>query len=278
MVCVIPMLLAHTHQYTWSLLIFLVPMLVLTWDLLEHGILSSLIKPMALTLLLLVSMGTILTIGLANEFFIYPTHTATLGITIPAMDLTGFDPTFRIPIEELAFYVLGFSSLIVLYCWTDTVLLPMVRPIYRCPNISLSRFLMSISVGIIFSAIGWMLQYELNPGVTMPGYWIYLMLVPLPVMLTFGPEMASRINWPALALVCLSLWGHAVLLEVTLAIPQRWWGYQYDVMIGLSITSWHNLPIEAVLVWLMTPLVTTISFEAVRAYLTPFPSEIPHHA
>ncbi len=272
---VAPALFASTHQYTWSLLLFIAPLALTSWELHRQHALRPLLKPMGLSLALLVPMGGVLTVGLADDFFTYPTASATLGLTFPALDLTAVDHAFQIPVEELAFYVLGFASLLMLYAWAEATLFPMPRAVRRRPHVSLPELLVAISCGVALSGAGWAVQRVANPGASMPGYWMYLMLVPLPVMVAFGPAMASRINWPALALVCLALWGHSVLWEVTLAVPQGWWGYQPESMLGLRIAAWHGLPVEAVLVWLMTPLATVISFEALRAQLSPLPRRNP---
>ena len=126
---------------------------------------------------------------------------------------------------------------------------------------------MALAGGVSLCVAGWAVQRVANPTATAPGYWMYLMLVPLPVMVAYGPAVAHRINWSALVLVCLALWGHSILWEVTLAIPQGWWGYQRASMLGLEVAAWHRLPLEAVLVWLMTPLATIITYETLRARL-----------
>jgi hypothetical protein len=273
--CVAPALFATSHQYTWSLLIFIAPLAVTTRELYRRGALAALVRPLGLSLAALVPMGAVLTVGLADDFFVYPNQAAVLGITFPAIDLEGVDHAFQIPIEELLFYVLGFASLLMLYAWGDAVLFPQARALASRPAVSLPEFLVSFGLGVSLAAVGWLVQRVLNPGQAMPGYWTYLMLVPVPVVIAFGPVILSRINWQALALVCLALWGHSILWEVTLAVPQGWWGYQQANMVGLKIAAWHDLPIEAVVVWLLTPIATVISFEALRAHLTPVPRRNP---
>ncbi|MFT3709473.1 MAG: hypothetical protein QM817_17700 [Archangium sp.] len=270
-----PALFATSHQYTWSLLIFVGPLVVTTRELHRRGALSSVAKPLGLSLALLVPMGAVLTVGLADDFFVYPNTSAVLGVTFPAFDLTGARDDFQIPIEELLFYVLGFASLLMLYAWGEAVLFPQVRPLASRPAVSLPEFLVSFGLGVALAAVGWFAQRMLNPGASMPGYWTYLMLVPVPVVIAFGPVLLTRINWPSLLLVCLALWGHSILWEVTLAVPQGWWGYQQSNMVGLKIAAWHDLPIEAVVVWLLTPVATVVSFEALRAHLTPVPRRNP---
>lgn len=272
---VVPALFATSHQYTWSLLIFVGPLVVTTRELQRRGALRELKRPVLLSLLFLVPMGGVLTVGLADDFFVYPNHAAVLGITFPAIDLDGVDHAFQIPIEELFFYVLGFAALLMLYAWADVVLFPMTRPLTRRPAVSLPELLVSLGVGVALAAGGWLAQRWLNPGQAMPGYWLYLMLIPVPVVIALTPVIGARINWPALALVCLALWGHSILWEVTLAVPQGWWGYQQSNMVGLNVAAWHDLPIEAVIVWGLTPIATIASFEALRAHLTPVPRSSP---
>lgn len=264
---VAPAVVATRFQYTWSLLIFIAPLALTSRDLHHRGLLVALARPLSWSLAALVPMGAVLTVGLADDFFIYPATDAVLGITFPAVDLGGVDHAFQIPVEELAFYVLGFASLLMLYAWADAALLPTSRSrgVRVVPTVG--ELATAVAISAALAVTGWALQRTLNPTASAPGYWLYLMLVPMPVVLAVGPRVASRINWPALALVCLALWGHSVLWEVTLAIPQGWWGYQAHSMIGLEVAAWHHLPFEAVVVWLLTPIATVISFEALRARL-----------
>lgn len=266
--CVAPAVVATRFQYTWSLLIFIAPLALTARDLQQRGLLAGLKRPIGWSLAALVPMGAVLTVGLADDFFVYPATHAVLGVTFPAVDLNGVDHAFQIPIEELAFYVLGFASLLMLYAWVDAALLPMARALGARVIPSMGELVGALAVSAALAAIGWALQRALSPSASVPGYWLYLMLVPMPVVLAVGPRVAARINWPALAVVCLALWGHSVLWEVTLAIPQGWWGYQHDAMIGLTLPAWHDLPIEAVVVWLLTPVASVVSFEALRAHLS----------
>lgn len=274
----VPAVVATRHQYTWSLLLFVAPLLVTTRELHRRGALRPLLKPFGLALALLVPMGGVLTVGLADDFFVYPNQAAVLGVTIPAIDLTGLDHASRIPIEELAFYLLGFAALLALYAWADVALVPQPRPLRRLSRVRWSELALGLAVGLALTAAGWAIQRVVNPTAPLPAYLAYLMLVPLPVMIACGPAVAPRINWPALALVCLALWGHSILWEVSLAIPQGWWGYQPGAMVGLSLHAWHDLPLEAVLVWLMTPVATVITLETLRARLTPFHRSPTHEA
>ena len=253
-----PSLFAARCQYTWSLTLFAVPLAVGVRTLQRDRALAGSARALAITVGLLLPTGVLLTLVLADDFFAYPNASATLG---------WFVGDSRVPVEEFAFYLLGFATLVVAYLWLDHALLPMRRPAHRSINVSLPELMHGLFAGVALSAMGWALQRLFNPGAPMPGYWLYLMLVPVPVVVACGPAVAHRINWPALGIVSLGLWGHSILWEVTLGIPQGWWAYQPDAVIGLRIAAWHQLPLEAVVVWLLTPPAAVVTFEVVRAHL-----------
>ena len=265
--CVIPAIAAGRLQYTWSLLIFVAPLALTLGDLVQRGHFAQWKAPIGLALALLFPMGLVLTVGLADDFFVYPATSAVVGITLPALDVTGVDHAFRIPVEELAFYLLGFASLLTLYAWLDSIVVPITRRRQHAFRLPTRNVLAGAAVGLGLTLVGAFAQRVFNPTAIAPGYWIYLMLVPVPVVVAFAPVVAHRINWVALSIVCLALWGHSVLWEASLAIPQGWWGYQPASMIGLSIKAWSGLPIEAVVVWLLTPIASVVSLEAIRAHL-----------
>jgi hypothetical protein len=49
-------------------------------------------------------------------------------------------------------------------------------------------------------------------------------------------------------------------------------------MIGLFLRAWHDLPLEAVLVWLMTPVATVITLETLRERLSPLHHRSAHES
>ncbi len=74
------------------------------------------------------------------------------------------------------------------------------------------------------------------------------------------------INWRAFTLVFLTVVAVSILWEVTLAAPLGWWGYQPRRMLGLAVRAWHDLPLEAVLVWLAASFTTVIIYEFVKVW------------
>lgn len=48
-----------------------------------------------------------------------------------------------------------------------------------------------------------------------------------------------------------------------MAIPYRWWGYQKDQMMGVFIKAQCDLPLEAVLVWVLGTWATVMIYETI---------------
>src|SRR5262249_34856116 len=53
-----------------------------------------------------------------NQFFRFPNHGATLGWMVPGR-IAGARFASSIPVEEFAFYVLGFTTILLVYIWGD---------------------------------------------------------------------------------------------------------------------------------------------------------------
>ena len=59
----------------------------------------------------------------------------------------------------------------------------------------------------------------------------------------------------------------SLIWEATLAIPYAWWGYHHDMMMGIYISAWHDLPIEAAFLWMVVTYTTIIVYEAIKLWL-----------
>src|SRR5690242_8982331 len=100
------------YGYTWSLLLFVVPIMVLgVWFLPSEGVRISK-RSFWRTIWILVPFGFGLDFFLANRFFLYPNAGATLRIGAPALG-------GAVPIEEYVFYLTGFLSVLLIYVWLD---------------------------------------------------------------------------------------------------------------------------------------------------------------
>ena len=98
------------HGYTWSLLLFIVPILTIAlWFLPSEG-LDIPQRAFWRTIGILVPIGWLLDIIFAQWFFCFPNSQATLGIPAPAFG-------HSVPIEEYVFYFTGFMAVLLLYVW-----------------------------------------------------------------------------------------------------------------------------------------------------------------
>src|SRR5580700_4066181 len=101
---------ASPHGYTWSLLLFLVPIVVIAvWFLPGEG-LEIPQRAFWRTIGILAPIGCLLDVIFAQWFFRYPDPSATLGIEAPALGRP-------VPIEEYVFYLTGFITVLLLYVW-----------------------------------------------------------------------------------------------------------------------------------------------------------------
>lgn len=250
----LPAVLASASGYTWSLLVFAVPSLAIARSLSGHRLLQRLQRPVLEAWAVLVPMGVVLNLLFADDFFTYADGAAVSGWSVPAFDLTGIDWAHPIPLEEFAFYGLGFLTMLLGYAWADEVLMPLAA-----------------RVGVRRGAPGW-LEAILAPlalvvaGMVLadgstPSYWTYLSLVPLPVTLLLWPVVRARLNVPALLVTMAVLFVSSLVWEAGLAVPRGWWGYQADATLGRAL---FGVPLEAVVVWVLAPVTTAVLFEALR--------------
>ena len=98
--------------YTWSLLLFIVPIIVIAWWLVPQEGVRIPKRAFVRTLLILVPIGFGLDFFAAHKFFIFPNTGATVGILAPALG-------GGVPIEEYIFYFTGFVAILLIYVWLD---------------------------------------------------------------------------------------------------------------------------------------------------------------
>jgi hypothetical protein len=276
LVAPVPCMLAHRLQYTLSLLIFLLPSaLILYWFWASpEEELRPVRRAFWVTLAILVPMGVILNLFWADDFFVYPNHEAVLWRGIPALDLTGFDWEHPIPLEEFAFYLSGFLSMLLLYVWGDESFFsrynePYGQADYRTAAAKAGTLLRFSVVPVVIATLvlgfGWAYKVFRGEG-GFPGYLAYLMFIPFVVTVTLSRVAMPCINWQAFSFMFLLILVDSVVWEVTLAIPGGWWGYRSEAMTGIYIAPWEDLPIEAVLVWVLATIATVTLFEALKLF------------
>jgi hypothetical protein len=252
------------YGYTVSLLLFIVPILVIAlWFLPQAGVKISQ-KSFWLTIAILFPLGAALDFFLAHAFFTFTNSAATLGIKAPA--LAG-----GVPIEEYLFYFTGFLTILLVYIWLDEYWLVA----YNVPAQSqqrsefdrLVRFhpeSLVLAVVLIAAAIAYKKLISHTEG--FPGYFTFLALGALAPSAALFPTARPVINWRAFSLTFFILLLTSLLWEATLAVPYGWWGYQPHQMVGLDVTAWAHLPIEAIGVWIAVTYTTIIVYEIVKRW------------
>jgi hypothetical protein len=256
---------ASPHGYTWSLLLFIVPIVVIAvWFLPTEG-LEIPQRAFWRTLGILVPVGCLLDVVFAQWFFSFPSPQSTLGVLAPALGRW-------VPIEEYCFYLTGFVTILLLYIWfSEYWLAAYTVEDYRGQAKALPKLLqfhptsLILGVVLIVAAIVYKKWFsDVRDG--WPGYFIVLVAGGLIPSVSFYPATKRFINWRALSLTMLFILLVSLLWEATLALPYGWWNYQHSAMMGVFIGAWSDLPVEAVLVWLAVTYGTVILFEAVKIW------------
>lgn len=257
---------ASPHGYTWSLFLFVVPILVIASSFALGKDLGFPRRAFGWTIGILVPLGFMLDIIFAQWFFRYPNPSATLQILAPA-----FGPW--VPIEEYAFYFTGFITVLLLYVWLSEYWLAAYSvEDYHAESRALPRLLkfhkasLIVGVALIVAAFVYKKYFSTVPE-GRPGYFMVLVAGGLIPSVSFYPTVRRFINWRALSFTMFFMLVVSMLWEATLALPYGWWNYQRRQMTGIFIGAWSDLPVEAVLVWIAVTYGTVILFEAVKICL-----------
>ena len=256
---------ASPHGYTWSLLLFIVPIIVISVWFLPSAGLGIPQRSFWRTIGILVPIGCLLDVIFAQWFFCFPNPRATLGILAPALG-------HWVPVEEYVFYFTGFITILLLYIWlSEFWLAAYTVQDYRGEARVLPKLLKfhptSLVAGIVLIAAALIYKRWLSPVHDgFPGCFVVLVMGGLVPSMSFYPATRRFINWRALSLTMFLILLISMLWEATLALPYGWWNYQHHAMIGVFIGAWSDLPVEAVLVWLAVTYGTVILFEAVKIW------------
>ena len=252
------------YGYSWSLLLFVVPIVVVGWWFLPSEGLRIPQRAFWRTIWILVPLGFGLDFFFANRFFVYPNAKATLGIGAPALGGS-------VPIEEYAFYFTGFVAVLLIYVWLDEYWLVAYNvPDYPGEARQIERLLTfhvsSLIVGLVLIAAAILYKKHSRFPEGFPGYFTVLVIGGLVPSVSFFPIARRFINWRAFSLTIFMILLISMFWEATLAVPYGWWGYQQKQMMGLFIGAWAGLPIEAVTVWIAVTYGTTIVFEILKVW------------
>ena len=274
------------YGYTISLLLFIVPILgLMFWLVPTNGVVISK-KAFVRTIGLLFPLGAILDFFFAHLFLRFPNPRATIGIPAPALghceECHIFVGTSQhivvgsVPIEEYVFYFTGFVFILLFYIWLDEYWLAAYsvpgnateraefRRLLQFHPESLVLAMTLILAGIVFRHFYDIFHPREPAG--FPGYFVFLVATALGPAAGIFPSARSMINWRALSLVLFVTLLISILWEATLGVPYGWWDYQHSQMLGIFVTAWNFLPVEAVLVWAAVSFQTVIVYEVVRRW------------
>src|SRR6478609_1007699 len=251
--------------YTWSLLLFIIPIAALGWWFACRPDLQFPRKAFWRTIAVLTPLGFLLDLLFGNAFFIFPNKAATLGCDIPALG-------GAIPIEEFVFYLTGFMLVLLSYIWCDEYWMAAYNvPDYEeaakdIPRIVRFHFASVIlGVVLIVAAIVYR-KFVSGASYGFPWYFIYIVCASLIPSAGFFYTAQRFINWRAFSFTFFLLLLISLLWEVTLALPYGWWEYRPRTMMGLQIGAWSGLPIEAVFVWFAVTFTTVITYEVIKIW------------
>ena len=258
------------YGYTWSLLLFAVPISVIAFWFLRDEKVQIPRRSFWITIALIAPMGCALDFFFAWSFLTFKGAGATLGIKGPAL---GPDWTLiSVPIEEYAFYVSGFLAVLLIYVWLDEYWLSEYNvPDYAGKAQKISRLVKfhpsSLIVGVVLIIIAVIYKkFFSSYREGFPGYFTVLVLGGLIPSVGLFESAKRFINWRALSLTMFFILLVSLFWEVTLAVPYGWWGYQKPQMLGFFIRGWADLPIEAVCVWIAVTYGTIIIYETVKLW------------
>ena len=251
------------YGYTISLLLFVVPIVAIAvWFLPSEQVRVSR-RSFWCTIAILFPLGVVLDFFFARFFFTFPNPNATLRFKAPA--LAG-----GVPVEEYLFYFTGFVAVLLIYIWLDEYWLAAYSvPIDAARRTDFDRLLRfhpeSLILGAVLIAGAFVVRHFAGPP-GMPGYFLAQVVGALGPSALLFPSALPVVNWRAFGLTFFLILLISLLWEATLALPYGWWGYRHEQMLGIYITAWSGLPIEAVCLWCAVTYATTMVYETVRRW------------
>jgi hypothetical protein len=257
--------------YTVSLLIFLVPVLFVARGHIRDGKAYDK-RAFYSSAAVMAGIGTVLDIMLGYHFFQFPNREATLGLRIPAWDWSNM--TFvrsYLPVEEFGFYILGAIFMASIYLWAGQHWLSEYeRKDYddaakaHQGMIHLRLRPSVVVVWLVGLAIGLVYRFSNDGGVA--GYFLFVWIGGLLPTVVLSRTMKKFVNWHAMAFAFIALVLVSIIWEATLGVPYEWWTYREDEMLGIFITGWANLPLEAVMVWCIGVWDAVLIYEFFRVF------------
>jgi lycopene cyclase domain-containing protein len=218
-----------------------------------------------MTVGILAPIGFLLDILFGHVFFNFPNAGAVLGLTVPGLG-------GPIPFEEFVFYLAGFLFILLFYIWNDEFWLAAYNvPDYAGAVGGMGRIVsfhpgaVALGAALFVAALVYKkLLAEDTAG--FPAYFTFLLALAFVPAAGLFRSARPFINWRAFSLTSFIVVLISLLWEVTLALPYGWWGFEPEMMIGLTIGAWSGLPIEEVFLWFAVTFTTVVVFEVIKIW------------
>jgi len=255
--------------YTWSLSLFVVPVIALTAWLWRRKYNPIQKRAFWLTTALVAGCGILLDVFFGLSFFTFANRQATLGSTFWGYTF-GHGWQHTIPIEELGFYIFGIVAVLLVYVWGEEFWFGAYNADDGSRRSTRLREVISFHpgsaiFGVVVFALGWLFKkfgpHPWHEG--FPGYFLFLTAVAITPSILFFPVANPYINWRAFSLAFLFILLVSLFWEATIAVPYQWWGYQPRQMLGLLLNGFSGLPVEAPILWLAVTWGTVIIYETI---------------
>lgn len=261
------------HGYTWSLSLFIVPVVVLAVWLTRRRESRIQCRAFWITTLAVSGCGILLDVFFGLSFFTFPNRDAVIGISFKGYAFAdGWQKT--IPIEEAGFYIFGTLAVLLVYIWGDEFWFAAynvddaprrntrLREVISFHPASAVFAVLVFLPGLLYKKFG---PHAYHDG--FPGYFLFLTLVALTPSILFFSVARPFINWRAFSLGFLFILLVSLFWEATIAVPYQWWGFQPRQMLGLFINGFCGLPVEEPLLWMGITWATVIIYETLSTLL-----------
>jgi hypothetical protein len=181
-----------------------------------------------------------------------------------------------IPYEEFAFYFGAISVILLLYLWSreewyDRYSLPIdeyerharsTPPLVDLHWRSVFWGAATLATAMLYKKFG---PHDHHAG--LPGYFLLLWAMAVIPTALLTKRISPFLNERALLFTVMAVMLVSLLWEVTLALPNGWWNYRHEHMMGLFMKPWNGLPFEAVLLWPISAWSNVLLFEMFRIYV-----------
>ena len=242
--------------YTYSLALFAFPLLALSGWYVGHRRRCPLHgQALGLTLLVIFPLWCAVDVLLANRFFRFPNPSAHYNPMFWGFE-AGLGWTRSIPYEEFAFYFGAVTVMVLLYLWAAEVWYAR----YTLPETEYRRLaegtppLVDVHArwalfGLAVLAAGIAVKKASSAPAGLPEYFLLLWaLATIPTVLLVR-RLSPFLNDRALLFTIMATVLVSLLWEVTLSLPNGWWDYHHEHMLGVFVEPWSQLPIEATSLW-----------------------------